>query len=67
MELIINGKSHTLEGVQTIADVIMHFGLSEKIIVVEHNLEIVPRDKYSARLVKAGDRIEIVHFVGGGK
>jgi sulfur carrier protein len=67
MELIINGKSHTLKDVRTIADVVQHFGLDGKLIVVEHNREIVPRDQYSQKQVQSGDRIEIVHFVGGGK
>lgn len=67
MELVINGQSRILEGVETISDVINHFGLNEKIIVVEHNMEIVPRGQYGEQKVKQGDRIEIVHFVGGGK
>ncbi len=35
-------------------------------IAVEHNLEIVPRSHWRETRVKAGDRLEVVHFVGGG-
>lgn len=67
MELIVNGKSYQLEKVDTIDDVIQHFGLQEKIVVVELNREIVPRERYCQQGVHEGDRIEIVHFVGGGR
>ncbi|MFD2168824.1 sulfur carrier protein ThiS [Tumebacillus lipolyticus] len=66
MNLLINGQERVLEGVQTLADVVSHFGLNERIIIIEHNLNIVPRDLYAGTRVQAGDKIEIVHFVGGG-
>ncbi|MFC4767323.1 sulfur carrier protein ThiS [Effusibacillus consociatus] len=66
MELIINGQIKHLHAAKTIADVVNHFGLNEKIIVIEHNLEIVPREKYEEMKVSPRDKIEIVHFVGGG-
>jgi thiamine biosynthesis protein ThiS len=46
--------------------VVSHFGLNERIIVIEHNLNIIPRDLYAETSVAEGDKIEIVHFVGGG-
>ena len=65
MKLIINGQERELEA-KTVADVVSHFGLNERIIVIEHNLNIIPREQYVETAVAEGDKIEIVHFVGGG-
>jgi sulfur carrier protein len=65
MKLTINGQERELEA-KTLADVVGHFGLNERIIVIEHNLNIVPRELYADTAVAEGDKIEIVHFVGGG-
>lgn len=66
MKLLINGQERDVENVQTLADVVSHFGLNERIIVIEHNLNIVARELYAETAVQEGDKIEIVHFVGGG-
>jgi thiamine biosynthesis protein ThiS len=66
MELIINGQLKILDDVQTLADIVAHYRLNDKIIVIEHNLEIVAREQYGEVKVAPGDKIEIVHFVGGG-
>ena len=65
MKLIINGQERDVEAL-TLADVVTHFGLNERIIVIEHNLNIIPREQYAETAVAEGDKIEIVHFVGGG-
>lgn len=67
VKLVVNGQERVLEGVKTLADVVGHFGLNERIIVIEHNLNIVPREMYGETAVQEGDKIEIVHFVGGGR
>lgn len=66
MRLIINGQERDVENAQTLADVVTSFGLNERIIVIEHNLNIIPREMYGETAVAEGDKIEIVHFVGGG-
>ncbi|MCX7569056.1 sulfur carrier protein ThiS [Tumebacillus sp. DT12] len=66
MKLIINGQERDVAA-KTLADVVQSFGLNERIIVIEHNLNIVPRDLYATTDVTEGDKIEIVHFVGGGR
>ncbi len=35
-------------------------------VAVERNLEIVPRDRWAVTAIESGDRLEVVHFVGGG-
>ncbi|MCI3922222.1 sulfur carrier protein ThiS [Paenibacillus sp. TRM 82003] len=43
-----------------------HYELQDKMIVIERNGEIVPQDGWARTALADGDRIEIVHFVGGG-
>ncbi|MFC4388674.1 sulfur carrier protein ThiS [Gracilibacillus marinus] len=67
MQLIINGENVTInEDIQTIADVIDTLGLKNKIVIIELNGDIVLKEEHPNRKVKHGDRMELVHFVGGG-
>lgn len=66
MRLVVNGEQREVEDVATVEELLRAFKLENKILVVELNLEIVERDAYGATPVKDGDRVEIVHFVGGG-
>ncbi|MCM3635839.1 MULTISPECIES: sulfur carrier protein ThiS [Paenibacillus] len=65
MELIINGKVQQLEA-KTIKDVVEHFGLSSKPIVVEADGVVLVSEQWVDTAVKPGMKIELVHFVGGG-
>jgi len=65
MELTINGRAHRLE-VRTVADVIAHFGLAGKAVVVEADGEIVDRDRWAEAELRPHMKLELVHFVGGG-
>ena len=44
----------------------LRLGIDPRRVAVEHNLTIVPKDRYATTLLREGDRLEIVHFVGGG-
>ena len=66
MRVTINGEDRTLAGPLCIAELVRDLGLDARKIAVERNLEIVPRSTYTATRVGEGDRIEIVHFIGGG-
>ena len=50
----------------TIRELLASKGLHEKIVVVEHNSEIVPRERYDAVVVGADDDLEIVQMMAGG-
>ena len=50
----------------SIADLALELGLEPTKVAVERNLEIVPRSAYGKTRLTDGDRIEIVHFIGGG-
>jgi len=66
IEIVLNGKRVEVDGVRTVGDLLRLRNLNPRLVAVEHNGEIVPRDQYDQRELAPGDRLEIVHFVGGG-
>jgi thiamine biosynthesis protein ThiS len=66
LSLILNGEPRRLEAVENVAELVAALGLEPRKVAVERNLEIVPRSAYSQTRLADGDRIEIVHFIGGG-
>jgi sulfur carrier protein len=67
MKLIINGEAiHVPEQVKTVSDLLAHFQLHNKLAIVEVNLTIIEKSQYDTTTLCDGDKIEIVHFVGGG-
>ncbi|MBP6876847.1 MAG: sulfur carrier protein ThiS [Phenylobacterium sp.] len=66
MTLTINGEQRALRGVSSVAALVAELGLDARKVAVERNLEIVPRSAYGQTALADGDRIEIVHFIGGG-
>ena len=67
MKLTINGRLLTLpETISKVTDLLSHLGLEQKVTVVEVNHEIIEKGKQAEQKLTDGDRVEIVHFVGGG-
>jgi thiamine biosynthesis protein ThiS len=66
MMLVLNGEARPVEGGTTLSVLVAELGLDPRKVAVERNLEIVPRSLYAATALSDGDRIEIVHFIGGG-
>ncbi|WP_312166220.1 sulfur carrier protein ThiS [Phenylobacterium sp.] len=66
MTLTINGEQRAFAGVSSVAALVSELGLDPRKVAVERNLEIVPRSAYGQTALADGDRIEIVHFIGGG-
>ena len=66
MKLFVNGEAQTFETPLSVADLLNHLGLARTKIAVEHNLEIVAKSAYYTHELDEGDRVEIVHFIGGG-
>ena len=66
MRLTVNGEEKTIADLVHVADLVRTLGLDPRKVAVERNLEIVPRSTYAATRLADGDRIEIVHFIGGG-
>ncbi len=65
--ITLNGETRSVREGLTIAGLAAEIGLDPKKVAVERNLEIVPRSTLGDVLIADGDRIEIVHFVGGGQ
>ena len=66
MKLTLNGEIHNLPDDLTITGLIAHLGLSNKKIAVERNLEVVPKSTFGEVKLAEGDKLEIIHFIGGG-
>lgn len=66
LTLVLNGEPRVLDAVSTVADLVAGLGLDPRKVAVERNLEIVPRSLYDRTELADGDRLEIVHFIGGG-
>jgi len=66
MKLWINGEERIIGGANDVAGLVAALGLDPRKVAVERNLEIVPRSTYGSTALTEGDRIEIVHFIGGG-
>ena len=66
MRLTINGEAREVQDAADVAGLVAALSLDPRKVAVERNLEIVPRSLYAATRLAEGDRIEIVHFIGGG-
>ncbi|MBV9888519.1 MAG: sulfur carrier protein ThiS [Acidobacteria bacterium] len=62
----VNGETRPASPGGTVIDLLRELGLEGGRVAIERNLEILPRQRWSETRVTAGDRYEIVHFVGGG-
>ena len=67
MDITLNGKNVNLqEGIHTVEQLLFHYHLENRIVVVEINREIVMKENYKTMILSHGDVVEIIHFVGGG-
>ena len=66
MEITVNGEVKTLSSGETVADLVNELGLNGKRLAVEVNLEVIPRSCHTEHQLKPGDKVEIVHAIGGG-
>lgn len=66
MRLMINGKEQSFGDSLNLAQLVEQLGMKGDRVAVELNREIVPRAQWTETKLNDGDRLEIVHFVGGG-
>lgn len=66
MKLVINGADRDFDGSFALSVLIERLGMKTDRVAVELNRAIVPRDQWDKTQLSDGDRLEIVHFVGGG-
>ncbi len=66
IEVQINGVVQQLPAGTPLAELLAHLQLLDRRLAIECNLEVVPRSQFAARCLQDGDRLEIVHAIGGG-
>ncbi|MCF8473775.1 MAG: sulfur carrier protein ThiS [Emcibacter sp.] len=66
IEIILNGDRHKIEQSTSLVVLLQNLKLDPLKVAVERNLEIVPKTTYQNVILLDGDRLEIVHFIGGG-
>lgn len=66
MKLLINGESRNFDGPLTLQGLVEQLGMKADRVAVELNRDLVPRTQWPATPLADGDKLEIVHFVGGG-
>jgi sulfur carrier protein len=66
MEILLNGESREVPEDCPVSELITLLGLQQKRLAVEINREIIPRSEHGRRHLQPGDRVEIVHAIGGG-
>jgi thiamine biosynthesis protein ThiS len=66
VSITLNGEPRTIPASASVRDLIRGLALDEQAVAIERNREIVARPEWRGTMVRSGDRIEIVHFVGGG-
>ena len=66
MEIQLNGQRRIIDADSSLSDLLRTEGLAERRVAVEVNGEIVPRGLHPSQRLQAGDRVEIVHALGGG-
>lgn len=66
MRVTINGESTELNQIEQLQQLIDHLQLGHKRIALELNEQIIPRSRFAEQGIKDGDRIEIIHAIGGG-
>jgi sulfur carrier protein len=66
ISIVVNGERRAAATGSTVIDLLRELGLPSSRVAIERNLEILPRPQWGETRVEAGDRYEIVQFVGGG-
>ena len=66
LKIILNGEEKFIEAKSSIKNLIDDLELDIKKIAVENNYEIILPENFAEFILSEGDRVEIIHFIGGG-
>lgn len=66
MHIILNGSDREIPEQLSAAGLLQDLGLAGRRLALEINQEIVPRSRFETRLIRDGDRVEVVQAIGGG-
>ena len=66
MTIKLNGDPHEIPGPLSVSELLEQLDIDARRVAVELNLDVVKKSAYASSLIKEGDEVEIVNFVGGG-
>ena len=66
MQITLNGDAHEVAGPLTVTELLAQLQIDARRVAVEHNLVVLKRERFEATMIREGDEVEIVNFVGGG-
>ena len=66
LRITLNGEAHEIAEPLTVAALLAQLDIDPRRVAVEHNLVVLKRDAFATTMVREGDAVEIVNFVGGG-
>ena len=66
MQIVINGEIKKVSEKLTAQQLVQELGIAEQKLALEINEEIVPRSSLSVYVIQPGDKVEIIHAIGGG-
>ncbi|HYK40109.1 MAG TPA: sulfur carrier protein ThiS [Candidatus Eremiobacteraceae bacterium] len=64
--IVVNGEERSARAGDTVGDLLLALGLQSGRVAIERNLKILPRAEWATTNIAAGDKYEVVQFVGGG-
>jgi sulfur carrier protein len=66
VQITLNGEPHDLPGPLTVSELLEHLKIDSRRVAIELNLDVLKRASFDSAIVREGDHVEIVNFVGGG-
>ena len=66
MEIVVNGERRDVKEETTVLELLNELKVKEKTMAVAVNMEIVKKEMWSKYKIQEGDKLELLHFVGGG-
>jgi sulfur carrier protein len=66
VKYVLNGESHSTPAPLTVLELLQSFELAKRRVAVAINAEVVPKSRFAEVWIRDGDRVEVIHAVGGG-
>ena len=66
MQITVNGEAKECENGTTLASLIKDLGIKVKVMAAAVNMQVVKKDEWESHILNNGDKVELLHFVGGG-
>jgi sulfur carrier protein len=66
MKIVVNGQDREFRENATLLDILKELSLEEKVMAAAVNMNIVKQDEWKSYIIKDGDKLELLDFVGGG-